>query len=127
MPEKPANLWQVLFHDEFLPEFRQFAEAVRKEIYASLEILSAFGPQLGRPLVDTLKGSKHSNMKELRVHAGGGAWRIAFAFDAKRRAILLVGGDKAGMSKDKFYRRLIEVADRRFSRHRDALEKEARR
>lgn len=70
-----------------------------------------------------MKGSKHSNMKELRFHAEGGAWRIAFAFDLKRRAILLVGGDKSGVSKERFYRRLIEIADRRFVHHQRTLSK----
>ena len=59
-------------------------------------------------------------MKELRFHADNGAWRIAF--DSNRRAILLVCGDKAGVSKDKFYRHLIEVADRRFDQHQRAIE-----
>jgi hypothetical protein len=75
------------------------------------------GPQLGRPHVDTLNGSKHSNMKELRFRADNGVWRIAFAFDLKRRAILLVGGDKSGISQDKFYRNLIDIADCRFNQH----------
>jgi hypothetical protein len=60
-------------------------------------------------------------MKELRFDAGGGAWRVAYAFDSRRRGILLVGGDKSGVSKDRFYRNLIEIADRRFDRHRAAL------
>jgi hypothetical protein len=61
-------------------------------------------------------------MKELRFRADKGVWRVAFAFDKTRRAILLVGGDKRGVSKDKFYRRLIEVADRRFAQHQQAME-----
>jgi hypothetical protein len=60
-------------------------------------------------------------MKELRFRAEDGAWRVAFAFDVKRKAILLVGGDKSGISENKFYRNLIDVADRRFQQHLDAL------
>jgi len=60
-------------------------------------------------------------MKELRFRADNGVWRVAFAFDLKRRAILLVGGDKSGISKDRFYRNLIEVADRRFDQHQRAV------
>jgi hypothetical protein len=86
--------------------------------------LKTFGPQLGRPQVDTLKGSKHSNMKELRFDVDDGVWRVAFAFDLRRRAILLVGGDKSGVSKDRFYRNLIEIADRRFDRHKTASAEE---
>ena len=63
-------------------------------------------------------------MKELRFDVDGGVWRIAFAFDLSRKAILLVGGDKAGVSKEKFYRNLIEIADRRFDRHKAETAKE---
>jgi hypothetical protein len=60
-------------------------------------------------------------MKELRFRDDDGVWRIAFAFDMKRRAILMVGGDKSGVSQGKFYRDLIEIADRRFDRHQKAV------
>jgi hypothetical protein len=115
-PEK-KKLWSVEYHEEFLPEFRQFPETVRRQVYSLIEVLRTFGPRLGRPRVDTLKGSKHPNMKELRFDADDGVWRIAFAFDLKRNAILLAGGDKSGVSKDRFYRNLIEIADRRFHQH----------
>ncbi|MGA3133534.1 MAG: type II toxin-antitoxin system RelE/ParE family toxin [Terracidiphilus sp.] len=72
---------------------------------------SGIWPELGRPEVDTLKGSAWSNMKELRFKAEGGVWRVAFAFDPKRAAILLVPGDKAGVSEKRFYKRLIDKAD----------------
>lgn len=75
--------------------------------------LEAVGPRLGRPLVDTLKASRHANMKELRFSAGG-AWRVAFAFDRQRNAIILVGGNKAGRDQRKFYTDLIDTADDRF-------------
>lgn len=67
--------------------------------------------------MDTLKGSKHSNMKELRFDAAGGVWRFAFAFDPNRHAIVLCGGDKSGSSERRFYQKLIEKADRRFDAH----------
>lgn len=118
--------WVVEFHEEFLPDFKQFSLAVRRQVYSLIELLTKFGPQLGRPHVDTLKGSKHSNMKELRFSADDGAWRIAFAFDLKRRAILLVGGDKSGMSQEKFYRRLIEIADARFEQQQKKTASEKR-
>jgi len=112
-----SKSWVVEFHEEFLPEFKGFSDSVRAQVYSLIEILAVFGPQLGRPHVGTLKGSKHAKMKELRFHADFGAWRIAFAFDVKRRAILLVGGSKSGVSQDKFYKSLIEIADRRFEQH----------
>ncbi len=114
--------WLVEFHPEYAPEVLGVSEAVRRDIYSLVGLLRKLGPQLGRPQADTLKGSKHSNMKEPRFRADNGVWRVAFAFDSKRRAILLVGGDKAEVSKDKFYRHLIEVADRRFDQHQRAIE-----
>jgi len=80
-------------------------------------MLERFGPQLGRPRVDTLNGSDHPNMKELRFDAAGGVWRVAFAFDPDRKAILLVAGDKSGGSEKRFYRTLIDKADARFDAH----------
>ena len=88
--------------------------------------LQQFGPQLGRPRVDTLKGSRHSNMKELRFNAADGEWRVAFAFDTKRKAILLVAGDKSGGSEKRFYRELIRRADDRFDAHLARLKKQRR-
>jgi hypothetical protein len=80
-------------------------------------LLKALGPSLGRPRVDTLKGSKHSNMKELHFDAAGGVWRAAFAFDPKRRAVVVVAGDKRGENEKRFYASLIAKADERFDSH----------
>lgn len=82
-----------------------------------LKPLQIYGPALGRPEVDTLKGSSFANMKELRFRAGGGIWRVAFAFDPQRSAILLIAGDKSGVSQRTFYQRLIAKADSRFAEH----------
>lgn len=110
--------------DEFEPEFDELHEDVRTEILALARLLQHFGPQLGRPHVDTLNGSRYANMKELRFSAADGEWRVAFAFDAKRKAILLVAGNKAGVSEQRFYRALIRKADDRFSAHLVRLKKE---
>jgi hypothetical protein len=80
-------------------------------------LLEREGPQLGRPHADTLKGSRHTNMKELRCTARDGAWRIGYAFDPSRTAILLAAGNKSGGSEKRFYRQLIAKADERFDRH----------
>lgn len=109
--------WTVLFHDAFDAEFQELDEALQDELLAHAKLLGEFGANLGRPTVDGLKGSKHANMKELRFDGGGGVWRIAFAFDPKRQAILLVGGDKGGADQRRFYKRLISVADKRFDEH----------
>ncbi len=110
-------VWTVEIGEEFEPEFDGLPEAVQEEILALARLLAQFGPQLGRPRVDTLKGSKHSNMKELRFSAADGEWRVAFAFDPRRKAILLVAGDKSGGGEKRFYRELIRRADFRFDAH----------
>jgi hypothetical protein len=73
--------------------------------------------------VDTLNGSRHANIKELRFDAADGIWRFAFAFDPKRRAIILCGGDKSGGSEKRFYRQLIDKADDRFDARVAAVKK----
>ncbi len=109
----------MIFEDSFNEEFNDFDEEVQDQLLAHAELLEEFGPQLGRPSVDTLNGSKYRNMKELRFSANNGEWRVAFAFDPKRKAVLLVGGDKAGVSQSKFYRDLIKKADERFNKYLD--------
>lgn len=99
------------------------AEAVQDELLAQLRLLERFGPELGRPQVDTLNGSKHANMKELRFKAADGVWRVAFAFDPERKAVLLVGGDKSGGSEKRFYKALLKSADARLDRHLSTLKK----
>lgn len=109
--------WSVGMCREFNSELLALTEVVQDELLAQLHLLKHFGPALGRPHVDTLKGSKHSNMKELRFNADGGVWRVAFAFDRSRSALLLVAGDKAGINERRFYGSLIARADERFDRH----------
>ena len=118
--------WEVLVHPEFDPEYEALAEEVQDELLAHLTLLEEMGPQLGRPRVDTLNGSQHANMKELRFDAGDGVWRFAFVFDPKRRAIVLCGGDKSGGSERNFYRDLIAKADKRFKRRIKPIEEEKR-
>jgi hypothetical protein len=119
--------WKVSFHENFEAEFDALDEAVQDEMLAHAKLLEEFGPQLGRPRVDTLNGSRHANMKELRFEADNGVWRVAFAFDPKRQAVLLVAGDKSGGSEKKFYRQLIAKADERFSGHLLRLKKNTRK
>lgn len=109
--------WTVSFTDEFEAEFDALSEEVQDAILSRVLLLEREGPSLGRPHADTLSGSKHANMKELRCNADGGVWRIAFAFDPDRQAILLVGGDKSGGSEKRFYKQLISKADERFDQH----------
>ena len=106
--------WAVAFHPRFVPEFEALANVVQDELLAHARLLAEFGPSLGRPTVDTLKGSRIPNLKELRFSADGGVWRVAFAFDRHRVAVLLVAGDKRGGNEARFYRRLIATAEARW-------------
>src|ERR1700761_2611096 len=81
-------MWTVVFHEDFEPEFDDLSEEVQDELLAEAKFVEKFGPETGRPHVDKLKGSTFANMKELRFEADDGEWRVAFAFDPKRRAIL---------------------------------------
>ena len=109
--------WQVVFHDLFEAEFILFSADVQDELLAHALLLREYGPGLGRPTVDSLKGSQHSNMKELRFRHGREVWRVAFAFDPLRQAVLLVAGDKAGADQRLFYKRLIEKANSRWHQY----------
>jgi hypothetical protein len=106
-----------LFHGEFRTEFASLDRNVQTELIATLKVLGSIGPSLGRPHADTLSGSKFANMKGLRFYAGNGVWRVAFAFDPRRQAIVLVAGDKVGGSQERFYKPLIAKADARFTDH----------
>ncbi len=110
-------VWTVLFHSAFDIEFSVFPEDLQDELLAHANLLATFGPHLGRPTVDTLNGSKHANMKELRFSWHGEVWRVAFAFDPQRQAVLLVGGDKGGADQRRFYKRLLSIADTRYDEH----------
>lgn len=107
--------WTIIFHDKFKPEFYALDVDVQDELLAYALLLEEFGPRLGRPSVDTLKGSRYSNMKEMRFKVNGGVWRVAFAFDPNRHGIVLVAGNKAGVSEKRFYKELIRKADERLS------------
>jgi hypothetical protein len=116
--------WEILFHTDFELEFDELNVIVQNECFAHLKLLERFGPSLGRPHVDTLNGSAHVNMKELRFKADNGVWRLAFAFDPQRRAILLVCEDKSGGSEKRFYKDLIKKADIRFDEHLENMKEE---
>jgi len=113
--------WTVLFHDEFEAEFDKLSLAVQRELLTQAATLEDLGPQASRPRVDTLSGSQFDKMKELRFSAAGGEWRVAFAFDSERQAILLVVGDKTGSKEKRFYRELLAKADRRLKQHEQQL------
>ncbi len=112
--------WKVFFDDEFKVWFETIERGLQDEIWACIGLLRSLGPNLGRPRVDRVKGSSFSNMKELRIQYKGDPWRVLFAFDPKRNAILLIGGNKTG--KKDWYKSHIPIADERFRRHLERLD-----
>lgn len=118
--------WDIQFHAAFETWAAGLDQAYAEALLAALRVLRDEGPALGRPLVDSVVGSQHSNMKELRPGSTGRTEvRALFAFDKKRRAILLVGGDKSDDWRG-WYRRNIPVADERFDEHQAQLVKAAK-
>jgi hypothetical protein len=112
--------WDVQFDEDFAAWLAGLEADLRNEIIAHANLLRQHGPQLGRPYVDTLEDSAFTNMKELRVQFRGDPWRILFAFDPHRAAILLVGGNKRGDKR--WYKKQLPIADERFRRHLRRLE-----
>ena len=112
-------MWAVATTDEFDEWFGDLEEAGQVEVAAKVKLLGVLGPELRRPHADTLKGSKYPNMKELRADTKDAVLRIAFAFDPTRSAILLCGGNKAGVSQKRFYTTFIQRADRLYGMHLD--------
>lgn len=99
----------------FTEWFKTLSSEQKVDVRAYINVLKELGPQLSRPYADTVNGSKHKNMKELRVQSGGKPLRIFFAFDPNRTGIILCGGDK---SNDKrFYKTMLKIADKEFSDH----------
>jgi hypothetical protein len=107
--------WEVILHPEFDDWFQRLDSDEQDAILEDAKVLEAFGPMLGRPRVDHVKGARLKNLKELRVRQTGQPIRVLFAFDPDKKAILLVGGNKAG---DKgWYKKNIPIAEKQFSQH----------
>ena len=114
--------YQVEFTDEFETWWNSLREVEQEDVSAGVELLETHGPALGRPYVDTIKGSKHANMKELRVQHAGQPYRILFAFNPQRTALLLVGGNKTG--DDRWYKTFVPVGDKLYDQHLEELARE---
>jgi hypothetical protein len=114
--------WNVEITDEFSQWWTALVPAVQDKIEVGIGLLELLGPSLGRPHADTLKGSRHENMKELRVQQGGKPYRIFFAFDPRRTAIILLGGCKAGDKQ--FYVRMVPLADDLYEAYIKEIRKE---
>ena len=108
-------MWEVEFTDEFEQWWDSLTEAQQDAVKDRVGLLAEFGPDLGRPVVDQIKTSRHQNMKELRASAGG-ALRVLFAFDPRRQAILLIGGNKDG-AWQRWYLEAVPFADELYDQH----------
>lgn len=111
-------MWVVEATDEYLEWFAAQPATVKELILAKVLLLQEFGPRLGRPHADTLKGSRISNLKELRAKTEAHVLRVLYFFDERRQALLLVGGDKKGKNERSFYKKLIAEAEALVERYR---------
>lgn len=112
----------VIFSSDFEDWFNLQDRPLQRAVLVYLGLLEEHGPQLSRPHADTLQGSTLKNLKELRVQYRGEPYRILYAFDPLRQALLLVAGNKAGDKK--WYTRMIPRAEALFEAHLKALEEE---
>ncbi|BDB13361.1 type II toxin-antitoxin system RelE/ParE family toxin [Acidithiobacillus ferrooxidans] len=114
--------WDVEYTDEFGEWWELLTTAEQESVRASVKLLGDLGPHLGFPHSSGVLGSRHGNMRELRVQHAGRPYRILFAFDPRRCAILLLGGDKTG--NDRWYDENVPVADQLYDEHLITLQKE---
>jgi hypothetical protein len=117
-------MWKVEYTDQFEDWWFTLSEQEQEAVTAAVEALEDQGPTLGRPFVDVIQASRHANMKELRPR--GGHIRVMFAFDPRRTAILLIGGDKSGRWES-WYEEMVPIADALYDQHLLAIEKEGAR
>lgn len=108
-------IWEVEFTDEFASWWNGLDEGEQDSIDQGVGLLEARGPSLPFPFSSDINGSKHGNMRELRVQHRGEPYRVFYAFDPRRSAILLIGGNKTG--DDQFYQRMVPLADRIYDEH----------
>ena len=111
--------WEIKTTNEYDAWFLEQSEDSQASIRMMVELLGEYGPLLPRPYADTLKGSHLNNLKELRTQTEKHVFRIAFLFDEKRKAVLLIGGDKKGKNETKFYENLIKQAEEIYQQYRD--------
>jgi hypothetical protein len=116
--------WDVEYTDEFGYWWRELSESQQEDVGAYVYLLESRGPSLPHPYSSGIETSRHSHMRELRVQSAGQPIRILYAFDPRRTAILLIGGEKAGI--DRWYEKYVPVADRLYDEHLQELRREGR-
>ena len=114
--------WEVEFTNEFGEWWKEISLPDQRSISAGVELLEERGPELGAPHTSGIRSSRHSHMRELRIQSGGRPIRVFYAFDPRRTAILLIGGDKTG--DDRFYGKYVPIADGLYDEHIEELRKE---
>jgi hypothetical protein len=114
----------VEYTDEFEDWWECLTEAEQESVAATVGLLEIEGPHLPFPYSSGVEGSRHSHMRELRIQHAGRPYRVLYAFDPRRCAILLIGGDKTG--NDRWYEQFVPVADRLYDEHLDSLRKKGR-
>lgn len=117
--------FEVEYTDEFEEWWNTLSEDGQATVDAYVRMLEEFGVALGFPYSSDIKGSEYSQMRELRAQHKGQPYRILYAFDPRRMAILLIGGDKTGNSR--WYEQFVPLADRLYREHLETLEKEKRK
>jgi hypothetical protein len=120
-------MWEVGTTEEFDAWFSSLEPKEQEEIIALIGVVRLLGPETRRPYADSLKGSAYSNMKELRARTASSVLRIAFAFDPLQNGILLIGGNKSGVSQKRFYKVLIARADEIYRAHLVRVAEEIRK
>jgi hypothetical protein len=114
--------WVVEYTNEFDGWWEGLSAEEQESVAFSVGLLEQYGPKLARPYADTIRGSKFGNMRELRVQHEGRPYRILYAFDPRRAAMLLLGGDKTG--NNRWYEEMVPKADAIFTQHLKEIEKE---
>ena len=117
--------WDVEFTDEFAVWWEPLAADEQESVAVIVRLLEEFGPNLRHPYSSGINGSRHGHMRELRIQHAGRPYRVLYAFDPRRTAILLIGGDKVG--DDRWYDRFVPIADRLYDEHLEILRKEGDR
>lgn len=115
-------MWEVEYTDEFEEWWNTLNESEQIDVAAYVELLEKSGPNLRHPYSSGIKGSKYTHMRELRIQHAGKPYRILYAFDPRRTAILLIGGGKTG--KDRWYEKYVPIADRLYEQHLAELKEE---
>lgn len=115
-------LWDIEYTDEFESWWCLLTEDQRDDVYSVVQLLEKRGTQLSFPYSSGINGSRHSHMRELRIQSGGAPIRVFYAFDPRRVAILLIGGDKTGDKR--FYEKYIPIADQLYDDYLEEIREE---